>query len=509
VIVKQGGHDRARRNFLRSGGGIAGVIALPVTLQHLFLPSENDRLLAQQHGDVTSEEDSDHALLQAALDRRGVVRLDRSYVIDKPLTVRSDTQITGSAVAQGHARIVWRGPPMQPILRDGSVVDPTEVNRNIVLQDFEIVGDGKGAPEQIGIEFYRTASVTIRNITVHGVGGSGIRWGNSMADTTDILVERCRVYNCRAGDAIQGGGRRIIIRNNIVGREDGTHSFGDTGIALLTDFEASTNPAPQRHPVDVTIIGNSIVGNEVLGVTSSYSGSQTGIALGPFAIDHDAAVKIADNQVRRCHVNIWIAVMRGVTLSGNDLGQHSSRLTASLRLDGVSRLRIEGNVIAFAGSGPDAGRDLAAILLNAQRNVFGASTFDADVTDFVIRANEITSAHGGEGIRLAFGQDNRTPRYVSRMGHGMIQGNRFVGIDKPVVFASQYGENPNVCRDVVVRGNVVDGRATSIAFMTGKPAQYRGVIVDRNTAPARVRPYLGTGAVRTPAAIARRSPTGS
>ena len=491
--MKQDGHDTTRRVVLLGGGGIASVIVRPITLQNLLMPSAEDRLQARPH-DASSENTSDHALLQAALDRRGIVRLDRSYVIDKPLTVRSGTQIIGDAAAKVQARIVWRGSPSLPILRDSSVVDPGEVNRNIVLQDFEIAGDGRGHPDQIGIEFYRTGNVTIRNLTVHGVGGSGIRWGNSMADTTDILVERCRVYNCRAGDAIQGGGRRIVVRDNIVGREDETYSFGDTGIALLSDFEARTNPAPRQYPVEVAITGNTIVGNESIGGAGRNSGSQTGIALGPFAVDHDAAVKIAGNQIRRCHVNMWIAVMRGVTLTGNELGPHSSPLTASVRLDGVSRLRIEGNVIALVGPVHDAGRDLAAILLNAQRNVFGASTFDADVADFVIRANHITSTDGGQGIRLAFGQNNRAPRYVSRMERGEIAGNRFIGVEKPVVFASQYGENPDVCRAVLVRGNVVDERALSIVFMAGKPAQYRGVTVDHNTAPARLPRYLGTGA---------------
>lgn len=259
--VKHEDHDRTRRSLLLGGSGVAGVIALPVTLQYLLIPSTDDRLEARQR-DASSS--SDHALLQAALDRRGIVRLNRSYVIDKPLTVRGDTQIIGNAAVRGQARIVWHGPPAQPILRDGSVVNSAEVNHNILLQDFEIAGNSGGDPGQIGIEFYRTGNVTIRNLTVHGVGGSGIRWGNSMADTTDILVERCRVYNCRAGDAIQGGGRRITIRDNIIGREDGARSFGDTGIALLTDFEVRTNPAPMRYPEEAAITGNTIVGDEGL-----------------------------------------------------------------------------------------------------------------------------------------------------------------------------------------------------------------------------------------------------
>lgn len=485
--MKRDRHGVRRRTVLIGGSGIACAFTLP----RLLVPSKSAALQAQSRDEPASGA-SDHALLQAALDQRGIVRLDRTYRIDAPLTIRSDTQLLGN----GRARIMWTGPASQPILQDSSVVDPSQANRNIVLQDFEIAGHqgAAGDPGQIAIVFYRTGNVTIRNVVVHGVGGSGIRWGNSHRDTTDILIEQCHIYDCRTGDAIQGSGRRIVIRNNVIGREEGKlPGFGDTGIALLTDFETATNPT-RGYSQDVTIIGNTIIGDDgTRRTTGGDDRSQTGIALGPFGVDHVAGVTITDNRIRRCYVNIWIAVTRGIALIGNELGSHGSPLTAGVRLDGVSSLRIERNRISLRG--PAGGPDHAAILLNAQRNVFGASTFDADVEDFVITANEITSDGRGEGIRLAFGQDNHNPRYVSQMHDGWIATNRFIGLDKPIVFASYFGENPNVCRNVAIQDNTIDGRASSIAFMAGKPAQYRAITIDNNVAPARIPLRRGTGAM--------------
>lgn len=477
-------HGTTRRNILMGGSAVACAL----TLDRLLVPSKSMRLLAQPRDDLASGI-SDHALLQAALDRRGIVQLDRTYRINAPLTVRSDTQLLGN----GRARIVWTGPATQPILQDGSFVDPAQASRNIVLQNFEIAGDGKGNPDQLAIAFYRTGNVTIRNLVVHGVGGSGIRWGNSHRDTTDVLIEHCHIYDCRTGDAIQGSGRRIVIRNNVIGQEEGERrGFGDTGIALITDFEAATNPT-NGNSHDVTIVGNTIIGDHGTHRTIAESDRpQTGIALGPFGVDHVAGVTITDNHIRQCYVNIWIAVTRGVKLTDNELGPHASPLTASVRLDGVSSVQIERNRIALRG--PAKGPDYAAILLNAQRNVFGASTFDADVEDFVILGNEITSDGQGEGIRLAFGQDNHRPRYVSQMHDGIIANNRFSGLEKPIAFASYFGENFEVCRDVGIHDNTIDDHASSIAFMAGKPEQYQAIAIYRNTAPKRTPLRRGTGA---------------
>ena len=483
-----------RRELLKRGSGIAYVLAIG----RLLVPAYKDSLRASPL--MAADEDSDHTLLQAALDRGGVVQLNRSYVISAPLIVRGGVRIVGN----DGARILWRGSLAQPILCDSSLIDPTEINRNIILENFEIDGGGGSDARQIGIHFYRTGKVTIRNLHVHGVGGSGIRWGNSMADTTDILIERCHVYDCREGDAIQGSGSRIIIRDNLIGQEISarrigtSRGFGDTGIALLADFEARTNPA-NRHPTDVEISGNRIVGDQSIPKAvcgRSADSPQTGIALGPFSVDHVASVKISGNQIRRCHVNVWIAVMRGVTLTDNELGRHSSSLTGNVRLDGVSDLRIERNRIALYEPGRDRGQDHAAILLNAQRNVFGASTYDANVVNFVIANNLITGigVAESEGIRLTFGQSNLNPRYISQMHSGSINGNQFTDIVKPIVFASQYGENPGVCSDIMVRNNVIDENAETVAFMSGKPSQYRRIVISNNIAPTKLPLRTGTGA---------------
>lgn len=438
-------------------------------------------------GDANGNDDD---LLQAALDRGGTVRLDRTYVITRTLVLSGDTRLIGS----GAARIVWRGPPDQSIIRDSSITDPRRVNRNILIQGIEIDGGSvaTGHRDQRAIDFYRTGQVVLRDLVVHGVGGSAICWGNSFADTSDILIERCTVYDCRMGDALQGSGRRIVIRNNIVGKTGAASSFGDSGIALLMDFNAATNPEG-RTSRDVAITGNRITGNhDGARFTGTGGTAQTGIAIGPFAVDARADITLSRNVVSGCYVNVWLAVLRGVTIVNNDFQPHHAVETGNIRLDGVSDLQIRNN--RFTLKRPAGGADYAAILLQAMRNRYGASTFDANINTFVIDGNTIRLAQPAAGIRITFGAAYQSPDYTAAVSDGAITNNTFDGSLAPIVLAPATGETPRTLRNLTISGNIVADPAPSLLVLMGKTSQYETLRVDGNRLSARTRRMTGTGA---------------
>lgn len=432
---------------------------------------------------------ADDEILQAALERRGTVHLDRTYTITRTLVISGNTRLIGN----GAARIVWRGPSNHSIIRDSSVLDPGRVNRNILIQGIEIDGGSVaiGDRDQLAIEFYRTGQVVLRDLIVHGVGGTGIRWGNSEADTSDILVERCTIYDCRLGDALQGSGQRIVIRNNVIGQAGNASSFGDSGIALLKDFSPATNP-DGRSSRDVRIADNRITGNHDGPRFTGIGGkAQTGIAIGPFAVDARADITLERNVVSGCYVNVWLAVMRGVTIVENDFQPHHAGLSGNIRLDGVSDVTIRDN--RFALNRPGEGADYAAILLQAMRARYGASNFDADISDFVIDGNTFRSDHPSTGIRITFGAIYRRPDYTATVVNGAITKNTFDGPLTPIVLAPATGETPTTLRNLTIFANAVATPVPALVVLMGKASQYQMLNIGENRIPLSTRATIGTG----------------
>lgn len=432
---------------------------------------------------------SDNEAVQSALNRGGTIYLDRTYVITSTIYISGDTQIIGTS----GAKIVWKGPPDQSIIRDTSTIEPRRVNRNILIENLEIDGGSltTGSAEQLAIDFYRTGDVILRNLTVHGVGGSGIRWGNSYLDTTEIVVEGCTIYDCRVGDALQGSGRRISLRNNVIGKQGSASSFGDTGIALLKDFSSTTNPEG-LFSNDVIISSNIISGNYKGKVFTGVGGkSQTGIAIGPFDTNTKARIVISKNDVSGCYVNVWLSVMVDVNISNNVFHSHASTMTGNVRLDSVSDLKISEN--RFYIDGIRSGGDFSAILLQAMRSTFGLSTFDGDVTNFTIINNSINAANPADGIKINFGSSNINPVYIAKVANGIISENSFIGPLSPIVLSPVTGETPLSLRDVTILKNTAKGSATALVTLSGRKSQYTNVHIDANILSGKMEPLKGTG----------------
>lgn len=470
--------------FLQSGTGAVSRTA-QAKLREIVTPEDFGAV-----GDGTTD---DTAAVQRALNRRGRIKLRSTYLVSSALTIYADTHLVG----EPSSKLKWAGPTTGNMLQDSSAVTSTDVNLNITLEGFEIDGGdlASGDSAQVAINFYRTGNVTMRGLKVHGVGGSGIRWGNSFADTVGVLIENCQVWDCRVGDAIQGSGRRIIVQGCHVGKANNSagSNFGDTGIALIADFNSTTNPSG-LFSSGVQIINNTIVGN--YNGSGTYQGVggqiQSGIALGPFAIGADANVQVRGNNVTGCYVNLWAIVMANVTVDGNTFGPHAATATGNVRFDGITNGAILNNNISRAYT--QTGADYSNILLVAQRNTYGASKFDADVTDVTVSGNTLSSTVGGTGVRVSFEQINTSPSYTSKVTRAAVQSNTFVGVATRVSLAPVTGTTVSVCTDVAVQANKSDNTAGSLLAMGGIASQYSDVRLLNNAAPSVVAPSSGTGA---------------
>lgn len=431
---------------------------------------------------------ADYALLQGKLNDGGTVLLDRVYYIPTTLYVSGNTQVRG----RGGAKLVWVGSPNQSILKDTSLRDSSIRNDNILLEDFEIDGGNlaTGSKDQLAIEFYRTRNITIRRLTVHGVGGSGIRWGNSFIDTINVVVENCTIYDCRVGDALQGSGRQIVLRNNVIGTQTSRSSFGDTGIALLMDFDRKTNP-DSLFSNQVKILGNQILGNyRDTGFTGVGGRMQTGIACGPFSVGFSSDITIQDNIISGCYVNIWLTSMSNITIGDNTLKKHYSNLTGNLRLDNVSNVHIYKNKIDV--SYPSNNSGACAILLHSRRSIYGNSVFEGKISDISIE-NNIINGIKSCGIRMEFGEINIHPHYISRIDNVVVSGNNFYGVKNPVFLAPVTGETLKTFTGLTVEDNISDNQTSDFITMLGRKSQYSQIKIRKNSLPNGATLMSGTG----------------
>ncbi|WP_200911251.1 hypothetical protein [Sphingomonas sp. Leaf62] len=458
-----------------SGTGLFGVSAC-----HAEIPKE--RALP------SSDTPDDHRMLQSMFDKGGTIILDRTYSITDTLYLSGKTHVRGT----NNARIVWIGPANRSIIRDTSTRTPSIHNRNITLENFEIDGGDlvTGGTDQFAIEFYRTGNVILRRLVIHGVGGSGVRWGNSYLDTTDILVENCTIFGCRVGDALQGSGRRIMLRDNVIGTSSSKSNFGDTGIALLMDFDRTTNPEI-LYSSQVQIVGNHIQGNyRDTGFTGVGGKAQTGIACGPFSTNFPSSIKIENNRITGCYVNIWLSSMKDVTISENFLGRHYSNLTGNIRLDNISDAEILYNKISTIY--PSNNSDTCAILIQSRRIVHGNSIFDGDVKNITIAENIIYGSNSS-GIRIIFGEKNIYPQNISRISDIKITGNSFFGISNPVSLNPVTGETSKTFIGSIISNNISDKRTTTFISILGKKSQYSEIIIQNNQVPDHAILKSGTG----------------
>lgn len=460
---------------LLPSAGLFGVSAC-----HAEIPKE--RTLAPNAGL------DDHRILQSMFDKGGVIVIDRTYLVADTLYLSGNTHVRGI----NNARIVWTGPADRSIIRDTSTRTPSTRNRNITLENFEIDGGDlvTGRADQFAIEFYRTGNVVLRHLVIHGIGGSGVRWGNSYLDTTDIIVEYCTIFDCQLGDALQGSGRRITIRNNIIGTSSSKSNFGDTGIALLIDFDRVSNPL-SLYSSNVLIIENRIQGNyDNTGFTGIGGKAQTGIACGPFNIDFSSSIKIEKNYITGCYVNIWLSSMKDIVVSNNFLGRHFSDLTGNTRLDNVSNAEISYNKIyCFYSTEHDKS---CAILITSRRSIYGNSMFDGNVSNITISENII---HGSKsnGVRFEFGEINVDPHHISIITNVNITGNSFFGVRFPIILAPVTGDTPRTFTDVVISNNTSDIATQEFMIFFGRKSQYRRITIRGNNIPDRATLVSGTG----------------
>lgn len=397
------------------------------------------------------------------------------YKVTSTLTFKGKRRIFGDGM--GRTVLSWFGALTGNIIQDSSIVTSTDINLNFELSDFEVAGNSYSSNSLYAIRTYRTGRCKYKNLYLHDVGGSLLLWGVSQADTVDVKVSDCifeRAYN---GDAAQGIGRRVTVKDCYA------FSSGDTCYALLYDTQSATNPT---YKFTAKVVFDNCVAEGEYDENGVFQGvgrpTQLGFSFGPFNTGVNIHCSITNCVCEGLYQNVWMVVFGKLKLADNTFKQHANLETSGVRLDGVSNVVIKGNSFEAKGSGTTP--YYGSLLLNAFRNVYGSSVFDASNRISVVSGN--TFEHDtAPAIVLAV--DPAAPVVISDL---TISDNTFAGVTRPVQFSPLTGSGEGVFRNINISGNTCDAAATSLVTCNGSPAQYVNVVVADNATGA-VPPVSG------------------
>jgi len=407
--------------------------------------------------------------IQAWLNLRGdLYAPSGTFKFSVILVVYGNTRIEGAG--PGVTIFKWYGATSGNIIQDSSRVTSTDINLNIELSDFELDCNTYAVGTTTGINFWRVGKSKFHNLYIHDCGASLFNYGVSHADTVDIEITKCRLSNARTGDGVQGYGRRVSLRDNYA------YNIGDTAYAVLGDASAVTNPTSAFIP---DVVHDNCVAEGTYNDSGVYVGTgrveQLGFAAGPaYAIGAQARIVMQNCKAFHLYTNAWFIVFDGLWLEGNDFRAHANTLTGGVRLDGVRKAKIQGN--DFELSFASGGADYSALLLKAQRNIYGAFTFDASNKSIVIDDNTFTSTPTGLPA-IALTVDPAVSVTQSDMAIG---DNTFVGINKPIQMLPASGSGTGLINRISVNGNTADSSAVALVTMNGATGQYVDVNVKDN-----------------------------
>jgi polygalacturonase len=387
------------------------------------------------------------------------------YKISRTLNVKGNSNIFGAGI--GITVLIWAGLPSGNIIQDTSRVNISDINQNISLTDFELDGNSYASGSTFGINFYRVKNVLLENLYVHHVGASLINFGFSQLDTKNVLVRNCLVEFARQGDGIQGVGTDIVI--------DSCKAFscGDTCFATLYDFSPITNSA-KAIPQDISFINCIAKGEWMDGsYTGSGNPSQLGFAIGPYGVGRRVNCTIVNCTTQNLYMNVWMVVFSGIKLTGNTFNRHGNLLTAGVRFDGVEDITFSDNFseVFYSSSNTYYG----AILLNAQRNVYGASTFDAPMKRVIFSNNRVT-CYPSSAAAIVIYVD---PQH-SQASDILISGNVFSGSQAPIKFLPSDGSGLAVFNSIEIANNISDQSSGEFVMALGNAAQYEEVRLSNN-----------------------------
>ena len=413
---------------------------------------------------------NDTTAIQAALNNRGRIYIPAgTYIVSSTLTMYGNTEIFGDGA--GVSIIKGSAFTSATVLQDSSNVTSTDVNLNIILRDFEINVNNYATGSNYAIKFYRVGNLYVDNIYVHDVGGSCMLFGNSYADSVNIVIQNSRFQRARTGDGLQGSGRNITVTNCF------NYSCGDTCFALTLDANATTNPSG-LFSQNVVFEGCAAKGDYVNGTfTGSGSTSQTGFAFGPFGVGSNLYITISNCTTENLFLNVWAVVFDKFKLIGNNFKAAANTATGGVRLDGVKSVVIDGNTFEASFTGTTT--DYESLLVQSGSFTYGASTFVADARYYVIDGNIFL---GNSTPAVQFNNISTTTTYVSDVS---ISSNVFAGDTLPIDFSPTDGSGTNIYSNITISNNSANSTSTAFVNVNGAVAQYSNVILFNNN--------IGTG----------------
>lgn len=403
--------------------------------------------------------------IQAALDDGVGCMPDGRFKYSEPLVWNGKLDWHGNG--PGRTILDWHGPITGATIIDSSRVDPDNVNLDFCIRDFEVACNSYSNNALYGIRAYRTGRCQYKNLYIHDVGGSLLLWGVSQADTKDVLIENCvfeRAYN---GDGAQGIGRRVNVKNCYA------FSCGDTAYALLYDVEPRTNPT---YKFTSTVTFDNCIAEGEYDSSGTFTGTgrptQLGFSFGPFNVDANINVSIINCTCEGLYQNVWMAVFNKLKLIGNTFKSHANITTCGVRLDGIGGATIDDNEFETLLPGTDD--YYGALFLNAQRNTYGSSVFDASNINTILVSNRFVG-NNTPGVIAAV--DTVHPVSIEIL---TASGNNFKGINRPIQLKPLTSAGIGVFKDMNFVGNTADSAAIAFITAQGNPAQYVNVAMASN-----------------------------
>lgn len=219
---------------------------------------------------------------------------------------------------EGAPVTICAAPGEKPVIQGAASIGVHLINvDNFVLSGLEIAGGTHGIYYESTTEQGEKAleNITIQNCIVQGIRGTHgicVYAANDRAPIKNIIMENCRVYDCRCDSSeatvFNGNIDGFVIRNNEI------HDNNNIGIDMI-GFEgtAKHNRGDQGNPYAVDFVRNGKCYGNVVYAISTYGnkayreGTAYNLCAGGIYVDGGQNIEIFNNFIFDCDIGIEVA----------------------------------------------------------------------------------------------------------------------------------------------------------------------------------------------------------